>query len=100
MQGFPKARAGKSCFFCLGGVVWIKLSKNSSPIKLYHMNDTPDFSSESSTDNYNPAQNVSDKLKLLREIAPYRKSSFSIFQEFFVSIDKILILGARLSTRL
>ena len=34
------------------------------------------------------------------EIAPYGKSSISIFQEFFASIDRILILGARLSTRL
>ena len=33
------------------------------------------------------------------EIATYGKSSISIFHEFFASIDKILILGARLSTR-
>ena len=34
------------------------------------------------------------------EIARYEKNSISIFQEFFVSIDKSLISGARLSTRL
>ena len=37
--------------FCLGGVVCIKLSENGSPIKLYHMNDIPDFPSESSVEN-------------------------------------------------
>ena len=36
----------------------------------------------------------------LCEIAPYGKSSISIFQEFFARIDKILILGAGLDTRL
>ena len=34
------------------------------------------------------------------EIARYEKNSISIFQEFFVSIDKSLISGARLSTSL
>ena len=34
------------------------------------------------------------------KIAPYVKSSISIFQAFFASIHKILILVARLSTRL
>ena len=48
---------------------------------------------------YNPDQNISDKL-FFCETAPYGKSSISIFQEFFASIDKILILGAALSTRL
>ena len=38
--------------FCLGGVVCIKLSDKGSPIKLYHMNDIPDFPSESSIENY------------------------------------------------
>ena len=38
-------------FFCLGGVVCIKLSENGSPIKLYHMNGIPDFPSESSVEN-------------------------------------------------
>ena len=37
--------------FCLGGVVCIKLFENGSPIKLYHMNDIPDFPSESSIEN-------------------------------------------------
>ena len=50
--------------------------------------------------NYNPGQNISDKLTFLCEIAPYKRSSISIFQEFFANIDKILILGAGLSTRL
>ena len=38
--------------FCLGGVVCIKLSENGGPIKLYHMNDIPDFPSESSVENH------------------------------------------------
>ena len=37
--------------FCEGGIVCIKLSENGSPIKLYHINDIPDFPSESSTEN-------------------------------------------------
>ena len=45
-------------------------------------------------------QNISYKLQFFCEIAPYGKSSISIFQEFFASIDKILILRAGLSTRL
>ena len=49
-------------------------------------------------DNLGP--NTSDKLWFLCEIGPYGKSSISIFQELFASIDKILILGARLSVRL
>ena len=49
---------------------------------------------------YNPGQNISDKLYFFCEIAPYGKSPISVFQEFFASIDKILILGAGLSTRL
>ena len=36
----------------------------------------------------------------LCEIASYGKSSISTFQEFFASIDKILIVGARLSAGL
>ena len=36
----------------------------------------------------------------LCEIAPYRKIPISIFQEFFASVDKILILEAGLSARL
>ena len=49
---------------------------------------------------YNPGQNISDKLYFFCEIAPYGKSSIFVFQEFFASIDKILILGAELSARL
>ena len=37
--------------FCLGGVVCIKLSVNGSPIKLYHMNNIPDFPSQTSVEN-------------------------------------------------
>ena len=37
--------------FCEGGIVCIKLSENGSPIKLYHINDIPDFPSESSIEN-------------------------------------------------
>ena len=37
--------------FCLGGVVCIKLSENGSPIKLYHINDIPDFPTESRVEN-------------------------------------------------
>ena len=44
---------------------------------------------------YNPSQNISDKLWFFCEIAPYGKSLISIFQDFFASIDKISILGAR-----
>ena len=37
--------------FCLGGVVCIKLPENGSPIKLYRMNDVPEFPSESGVEN-------------------------------------------------
>ena len=47
---------------------------------------------------YTPLQNISDKLYFFFEVAPYVKSSISIFEELFASMDKILILGARLST--
>ena len=46
----------------------------------------------------NPGQNILDELQLFCEIAPYEKCSISIFQEYFTSIDKILIFGARFST--
>ena len=49
---------------------------------------------------YNPGQNISDKLYLLCELAPYGKISISIFQEYLACIDKIFILGGTLSTRL
>ena len=47
-------------------------------------------------------QSVTKHLRLtlvLPEIAHYGKSLFSIFQEFFARIDKILILAGRLHTR-
>ena len=43
---------------------------------------------------YNPGQNISDKLKFFCELAPYGKSSISIFQEFFTCIDKIFNFGS------
>ena len=49
---------------------------------------------------YNPAQNFLGKVLFLCEIAPYGKSSISIFQEFFASIDKNFILEGMLSTTL
>ena len=36
----------------------------------------------------NPGENISDKLYFLREIAPYGKSSISIFPEFFANTEK------------
>ena len=41
-----------------------------------------------------------DKLQFSCKIAPYGKSLVTIFQEIFTSIEKIFILGGRLSTRL
>ena len=49
---------------------------------------------------YNHSQNIWDWLLFSCEIAYYRKSLISVFQEFFASIKKILIMGGRLSTRL
>ena len=46
-----KGKARKIMIFCLGGVVCIKLSENGGPIKLYHMNNIPDFPTESSVEN-------------------------------------------------
>ena len=46
-----KSKARKIMIFCLGGVVCIKLSGNGSPIKLYHIDDIPDFPTESSVEN-------------------------------------------------
>ena len=43
---------------------------------------------------------IFDKLWFSCEIVHYGKSLNSIFQEFFASIDKIWILGGRISTRL
>ena len=37
--------------FCLGGLVCIKLSENGNQIKQYHINNIPDFPSESSIEN-------------------------------------------------
>ena len=49
---------------------------------------------------YNHSQNIRDKLHFSCETAHYGKSSISIFQQLFASIDKIFILGGRLGTRL
>ena len=43
---------------------------------------------------------ILDKLQFSCEIAHYGKSLISLFQEFFDSFDKILILWGRLGTRL
>ena len=64
------------------------------------MEDHVEKPEEMSSEICNPGQNISDKLQFFCEIAPYGKSSISIFQDLFASIDKILILVARLSTRL
>ena len=48
------------------------------------------------SNNLNHGQNIWDKLLFLCEIVHYEKSLNSIFQDFFASIDKILILGGRL----
>ena len=37
---------------------------------------------------------------VLHEIVHYRKSSISIFKEFYASIDKIFVLEVRLGTKL
>ena len=37
--------------FCLGGIVCIKLSENRSPVKLHHISDIPNFSSDSDIEN-------------------------------------------------
>ena len=50
--------------------------------------------------NYNRGQNICDKLQFSCEIVHDRKSFISIFQEVFANIDKILILGGGLATRL
>ena len=49
---------------------------------------------------YNHSQNIRDKLHFSCETAHYGKSSISIFQQLFASIDKIFVLGGRLGTRL
>ena len=49
---------------------------------------------------YSFGQNILDKLWFLWGVVPYGENSISIFQEFFASIDKILVLGAGLSARL
>ena len=46
----------------------------------------------------NHSKNIWDKLWILCEIAPYGKSSISIFQEFLTSIEKTFILVGRLGT--
>ena len=37
--------------FCLGGIVCIKLSENGSPVKLHHISDIPNFTSDSDIEN-------------------------------------------------
>ena len=37
--------------FCLGGIFCIKLLENGSPVKLHHINDIPNFSSDSDIEN-------------------------------------------------
>ena len=49
--------------------------------------------------NYNHGQSIWDK-QFSCKIGHYGKSSISISQEFFASIEKFFILGGRLSTRL
>ena len=44
-------------------------------------------------DNYNCSQNICEKRYFSYEIAHYRKSSVSVFQEIFTSTDKIFISG-------
>ena len=46
----------------------------------------------------NHSQNILDKLQFSCEIAHYGKSSISIFQEIFVSTDKLIFSGGSLST--
>ena len=48
--------------------------------------------------NYNPGQNIWEKLLFLFEIVHYGKCSISIFKTFSASIDKILILEGRLGS--
>ena len=47
----------------------------------------------------NHSQNIRDKLQFSYETVHYRKFSISIFQNIFVSADKIFISGSELSTR-
>ena len=51
-------------------------------------------------DIYNHGQNIWDKLLFSCQIVHYGKSSISIFLEFFVTIDKIFILGETLGIML
>ena len=49
---------------------------------------------------YNHGKNMWNNELFTCEIIQYGKSSISAFQQFFASIDKVLILWGRLSTRL
>ena len=49
---------------------------------------------------YNHSKNIWDKLLVSCEIAPYGKSSISIFEEFLASIEKNFVLEGRLGTSL
>ena len=50
--------------------------------------------------NYSHSQTILDWLWLSCEIVHYVKSLISVFEEFFASINKILILAGRLATRI
>ena len=49
---------------------------------------------------YNPGEDISDKLYFFCEIAPSGKGWVSIFQWFFASMDKMLILAVGLGAKL
>ena len=47
-----KGKGRFTMFFCLGGIVCIKLSENGSPVKLHHISDIPNFPLDSDIENY------------------------------------------------
>ena len=49
---------------------------------------------------YNYRQNIRDKQQLSFEMVYYGKNLVSIFKGLFASIDKIFVLGRKLSSRL
>ena len=49
---------------------------------------------------YNHSQDIWNKFCFPCEIVHYRKSLISVFEEFFVKIDKVFILAASLGTGL
>ena len=38
-----KGKGRFTMFFCLGGIVCIKLSQNGSPVKIHHISDIPNL---------------------------------------------------------